>query len=102
VPYGWQFPDEEVCTLSEKAYQTDCLELINRQSRCHWQAMEQNMDAQSILEYLENFSFEIHKETFMVLDNARRHKFKIICGKNSLIGSKGVYSYFSSCLIPRT
>lgn len=39
---------------------------------------EQNGNAQFILEYFENFSFEIHKQTFVVLDNASVHKAKII------------------------
>jgi len=30
------------------------------------------------LSYFENFSFEIHKETFVILDNASVHKAKII------------------------
>jgi hypothetical protein len=36
VPYGWQFPDEQVCTLSEKAHRINCFGMINRQSKCFW------------------------------------------------------------------
>ncbi|GHT74895.1 hypothetical protein AGMMS50262_08780 [Bacteroidia bacterium] len=78
VPYGWQFPDEDVCILSEKAYKLNCFGFINRQSQCRWQTTEANIDAQFILEYLEKFSFQIHKKTFIVLDNARVHKAKLI------------------------
>ena len=33
VPYGWQFPDEEVCIRSEKAYKVNCLGFISRENQ---------------------------------------------------------------------
>jgi len=78
VPYGWQFPDEQVCILSEKAHRINCFGMINRQSKCFWSTTEESINAQFILEYFENFSLEIHKETFIILDNASVHKAKII------------------------
>jgi hypothetical protein len=77
VPYGWQFSDEEICILSEKAYKLNCFGFINRESICWWKTTEDNIDAQFVLEYMENFSFQIDKKTFVVLDNARLHKAKI-------------------------
>jgi len=76
VPYGWQFPDEEECILSEKAYKLNCFGLINRQSICRWKTTEGNIDAQFVLEYLEQLSFDIRKITFIVLDNAKYIKAK--------------------------
>lgn len=61
VPYGWQFPGEDVCILSEKAYKINCFEFINRQSQCRWKTTESNIDTEFVLEFLENFSFEIKK-----------------------------------------
>lgn len=78
VPYGWQFPDEQVCILSEKAHRINCFGMINRQSKCFWSTIEQSINAQFILECFENFSFEIHKETFVILDNASVHRARII------------------------
>jgi hypothetical protein len=34
VPYGCQFPDEEVCILSEKACKINCFGFIGRQNQC--------------------------------------------------------------------
>ncbi len=78
VPYGWQFADEQVCILSERAYRINCFALINRQCACYWKTTEHHIDAQLVLEYLEEFSFQIHKDTFVVLDNASIHKARII------------------------
>ena len=94
VPYGWQFPDEEICILSEKAYKINCLGLINRQSRCYWKTTEANIDAQFVLEYMENFSFHITRKTFVVLDNARLHKAKIIVERIPYWQKRGLYIFF--------
>jgi len=94
VPYGWQFPDEEVCILSEKAYKVNCLGLINRQNQCRWLMTEENIDAEIILEHLEQFSFEIPKTTFIVLDNARIHKAKAIKERIPYWQKRGLYIFF--------
>lgn len=52
--------------------------LINRQSECYWKMTEKHIDSLAILEYLEEFSFQIHKQTFIILDNASVHKAKVI------------------------
>ena len=94
VPYGWQFPDEEVCIFSEKAYKLNCLGLISRQNVCHWQTTENTIDAQFVLEYMEKFSFQISRKTFVVLDNARIHKAKIIRERIPYRQKRGLYIFF--------
>ena len=70
VPYGWQFPNEQVCILSERSKRMNCFAMIDRNSKCfHFTTME-NMNAQKIVDFFEEFSFSIKKETFIVLDNA--------------------------------
>jgi transposase len=94
VPYGWQFPDEDVCILSEKAHKINCLGVINRQSKCYWRTTEQPIDAKFILEYMEEFSFQIHKETVIVLDNAKVHKSKIIQERIPYWQARGLFLFF--------
>jgi len=94
VPYGWQFPEEQVCILSEKAHRINCFGFINRQSKCYLETTEQNIDAQFILEYFEKFSFEIHKETFIVLDNASVHRAKIIRERIPFWQNRGLFLFF--------
>lgn len=78
VPYGWQFPDEEVCIASQKAKRLNCLGFINRHSECFSVTTDQNIGAQFVAEYLEEFSFKIHRQTVIILDNASVHKSHII------------------------
>ena len=78
VPYGWQFPDEELYIPSEKAYRINCLGFINRKSQYMGAMTENNITAEFVMEYLEKFSFTVQKDTVIVLDNASVHKAKII------------------------
>ena len=94
VPYGWQFPDEEVCIASEKAHRLNCFGLINRQSECFSITTEQNIGAQFILKYLEDFSFRIHRETVIILDNASVHKAKIIQQRMPYWQKRGLFIIF--------
>lgn len=77
VPYGWQFPGEEVCIAAERGYKVNIFGLISRGNKCHWATTGQNIDALFVVGQLEKLSFEISKETFVVLDNARVHSSKM-------------------------
>ena len=94
VPYGWQFPEEDVCFLSERSYKFNCFGLINRQSQCHWQVTRQNMNTEFVWEFLEEFSFEIQCKTFVVLDNARIHKTQAIKERIPYWRKRGLYLFF--------
>lgn len=78
VPYGWQFPEEEVAIWVEKGHKMNCLGLISRQNQCHWATTEQNIDSAFVKNFLDDLSFKIRKETCIVIDNASIHKAKII------------------------
>ena len=94
VPCGWQFPGEDVCILSEKACKLNLFGFINRQSNCRWKNTESNIDAQFILEYMEDFSFQTDRKTFVVLDNARVHKAKTIRERIPYWQKRGLYIFF--------
>lgn len=78
VPYGWQFPEEDISIPSERAYRINCLGFINRKSEYFGTMTEQNIGAEFVLEYLEKLSFKIQKETVLVLDNASVHRRKLL------------------------
>ena len=78
VPYGWQFPDEHIYIPVEKGYKINIWGLISRLNQQHWATTEQNINASFVFEQLENLSFQIQKQTVVMLDNATIHKAKII------------------------
>jgi hypothetical protein len=98
VPYGWQFPDEEVCFLTEKAYKFNCFGFINRNSLCRWKVTQENIDTAFVVDFLDKFSFEIQRTTFLVSDNARIHKTKAIKERIPYRQRRGLFLYL---IIPR-
>lgn len=77
VPYGWQFPDEEVAVYVEKGYKTNIFGMINRSNVCHWETTQQNINSEFVINFLENLSFKIQRKTVVALDNASVHRSKL-------------------------
>ena len=94
VPYGWQFPDEEVFICAQKGFRLNCWAMISRQNQCVWQTTIQNIDSQFIFEQFDNLSLSIHQPTYVILDNARIHHAKIIQERISIWQRRGLYIFF--------
>lgn len=94
VPYGWQFPGEKVSILVEKGYKINCFGLIDRQNQCHWATTEQNIDSVFVRRFLDDLSFKITKDTFVVLDNASVHTAKIIQEATPYWQKRGLFIFF--------
>ncbi len=73
VPYGWQFPAEDVFIASSKGPRLNCFALISRTNHCHWATTAQSINSDFIVKQLESLSFRMDKVTFIVLDCARMH-----------------------------
>ena len=78
VPYGWQFPGEDVFVPVEKGYKLNVWGLISRCNQTYWATTEKNINANFIFTHLEELSFRIQKPTILVLDNASMHKAQLI------------------------
>jgi len=94
VPYGWQFPDEKVAVYTEKAYKINIFGLVSRDNRCHWASSEQSINSKFVVEQLENLSFKIKKDTFVVLDNASIHKAGLFKERLDFWQKRGLYIFF--------
>jgi transposase len=94
VPYGWQFPGEEVFIPSEKGAKVNCFGLITRDNRCHFRTTKDSIDAHFISNELELLSLNITKSTFVVLDCARVHTSKIIQERREFWQKRGLYLFF--------
>ncbi len=73
VPYGWQFDDEQVAIEVCKGKSINCFGLLSRTNRFIYKTTEKNINANFVIEMLDNLSLTISKFTFVVLDNARIH-----------------------------
>jgi transposase len=94
VPYGWQFPGEEVFVNSQKGYRLNTFGLISRENECIWSATTDSINAGFILEKLDSWSFCIDQPTYVVLDNASVHRAKIIEERIQVWQRRGLYLFF--------
>lgn len=94
VPYGWQFKGERVCVLAQKGYKINCWGLISRDNQCHWATSCQAINAQFVMEELEDLSHRLHKETVIVLDCARIHTGRLIQERLSYWQQRGLFIVF--------
>jgi hypothetical protein len=63
IPYGWQFPDEEVFMPTAKGNGLNCFALLSRTNQCVVKTSEQTFSSQFILEEFETLSFNLRKLT---------------------------------------
>ena len=94
VPYGWQFPGEDVCIEVEKGHRVNCFGLISRDNRCHWAMSTENINAAFVMEQLERLSFQIRKQTFVVVDCASVHTAKVIKERLDIWQQRGLYIFY--------
>lgn len=74
VPYAWKFKDEDFCVPVYKCGRLNIFGMIDRNCNYHGFTTEQNINSDRFIEFMENFSLGIRKETVVVLDNSTVHK----------------------------
>jgi hypothetical protein len=94
VPYGWQFPDEEVFITAQKGIRLNCWGLIGRDNECYWQTTTRNINARFVWEALDAFSFCVRLPTVVVLDNASVHTATLIQQSRAIWEQRGLYLFF--------
>lgn len=94
VPYGWQFPDEELFMPTQKGGGLNCLALLTRGNECLVNTSRQNIDSRFICERLEQLSTGLKRLTVVVLDNARIHTSGIIKERIKFWQSRGLYIFY--------
>lgn len=73
VPYGWQFPGENVFVPSMKSARLNIFGMISRDNVYHGFTSRQSIKAENVADFIDNFSLTITRPTFIVLDNASVH-----------------------------
>jgi transposase len=94
VPYGWQFPGEDVHIPVEKTYKINILGFINRQSRYLGMMTESNITSNVVIEYLEELSLNIKKKTVLIMDNASVHKSRSMMERIPFQNRRGLFITF--------
>ena len=73
VPYGWQFPGENIFVPSMKSARLNIFGMVNRDSDYHGFTSRRSIKAADVADFIDNFSMTIARPTFIVLDNASVH-----------------------------
>lgn len=94
VPYGWQFPDEKVSTPVQKGVSINCLGFISRNNRFFYKTTQHKINADFVLEQIENFSWTITKPTILVIDNAPVHRAKKIKDRIPFWSERGLTIFY--------
>ena len=94
VPYGWQFPDEDVFMPSAKGKGLNCFGLLTRTNKLMFSTTTQNINSTFVFEYLDRLSFMLEKPTVIVLDNASVHTAKIIQQQRNVWEERGLILFY--------
>lgn len=94
VPYGWQFEDEQVVIKATKGQSVNCFGLFSRKNEFIYEIIEKNINADKIIEILDDFSLTIKKSTVVVLDNARVHTARKVKQLFEIWQKRGLYIFF--------
>lgn len=94
VPYGWQFPGEDVYIPSQRGYRLNIFGMIDRNNHYEGFSTSESITADKVADFLDRLSFRIKKDTFVVLDNASVHRGKLISELRPIWEKRGLYLFF--------
>ena len=81
VPYGWQFPDEDVAIAVQKAARLNIFGMVNRDNEYHGFTTRENINSDKFIEFIDGIVPKLTKPTVLLLDNASLHKSKKVKAK---------------------
>jgi transposase len=94
VPYGWQFPDEDVFMPSENRNGINCFAFLTRRNECRFAVRRECLTSQFVFEQLEEMSLKLSKVTTVVLDNASIHRAKLIKARRDVWQERGLFLFY--------
>ncbi len=94
VPYGWQFPWENITIPSDRCARLNIWGMIDHDSNYHGFSSMESMTSERIADFLDKFSLTIKRDTFIVLDNAKVHRSKLMKVMRSIWEKRGLYLFF--------
>jgi transposase len=94
VPYGWQFPGEDVFMPSRKGAGLNCFAILSRGNNLLFETTLQKITSAFIIEQLERLSFSIKKTTVVVLDNAGVHTSGQVQERRTFWQQRGLFIFY--------
>lgn len=94
VPYGWQLDGEDVFVPSQRVARLNIFGMITRDNQYEGFTTTERMTADKIVSFLDDFSFRIRKNTFVVFDNATVHRNRWIKELRPIWEKRGLFIFF--------
>ncbi len=94
VPYGWQFPWEDITIPSERGARLNIWGMIDHDCRYHGFSTMESMTSERIADFLDKFSLTVRRDTFIVLDNAKVHRSKHMKEMRKVWEKRGLFLFF--------
>jgi Transposase and inactivated derivatives len=94
VPYGWKFPGEDIYIPSERAKRLNIFGMIDRDNHFEGFCTCESIDAEKVVDFLDQYSFKVTKKTFVVLDNASVHRNAKIKQMRSVWEKRGLFLFY--------
>ena len=94
IPYGWQLQGEDVYVPSFRVARLNIFGMIDRDNRYNGVTTFEKMTADKVLSFLDEFSFNLEMDTFVVLDNASVHRNKKIKELRPIWEQRGLFLFF--------
>lgn len=94
VPYGWQFPAEDVFIAAETRSGINCFAFLSRANECRFTVCRRPLDSRFIFEQLEELSLKLRKITVVVMDNASIHRAKLIKNGRAVWERRGLFLFY--------
>lgn len=73
IPYGWQNTGETITLRSSQSKRINILGLMNCRNELEYQIVEEKVDTEKVIHFLDKFSLKISKKTVIILDQASIH-----------------------------
>lgn len=94
VPYGWQFPGEDVFMPAAKGAGLNCFALLSRDNDLMFETTRRRITSEFIIGQLEKLSFSLEKMTVVVLDNARAHTSAEVQERRPFWQARGLFLFY--------
>jgi len=94
IPYGWLPTGKQVGIPTDRKRVLNVFGLLNPTLNLCTYTTKQNINAQYVIDCIEDFSKTIDKQTVIVMDNAPWHKAKIMDEKIEQWQKKGLFIFY--------
>lgn len=94
VPYGWQGKDEDLAIEANRGKQLNCFGILSRDNYLFSKTTTGSINADFIVAFFEQYSFDITKQTVVVLDNARIHTAQKVRERIKFWQQRGLYIFY--------